>query len=449
MARYRTRCLMSTFYLTLAGATLGLSYTYMEILWTSLKTEKSELFTVSNDRLYNVYSEKIKKGDTNCSAEAINEWSERILNSHSVKGGLQELRKMALELTVGMGRLDEKHRKLSNLIIDVNSALKRAQARKWITAPKTQCKISQNFKSLGFIKAYKVAGTHISSLLMTIAYTYDLNVNPAGQWYMTEVNEGKYDSCIDVAGIHHPLKNFHKSATQNYTPSYFCTDHVTFMFVRDPVQRIWSAYNHYRNMFATSLASFLLKKPQDTITPPHMLLSPSLQTALKLAQNITILSSDHMEVSLVLLATKTGMSMCDILSTSCESKSSNWDVSKCNTRKINLTNKTLDIIRRHINATNEGMFYNKVIQNFTRDAADPVVQHRLTLYLNMKAEASKACSSDLSYKAYENVFYADPKVRFLRDHKYWALSRENYHAVVPTWLCMQAYCRSKKVGEVW
>lgn len=389
---------------------------------------------------------------TTCHTAPVNNWAEPVLKNFTIYCGLEELRNIALQISSGMIRTDIEYKILQRAVGMLHSALK---ARFYAVMPGPgvrtvqRKRTSSKAKSLAFIKAYKVGGTHISSLLLTYAYTYDLNIDPSGRWTLEHKKTKKYDTCVDVAGTNHPPPNFYQYVEQEMVRNYFCNDTVTFMFVRDPVERVWSAYNHYRRQYSTSIATFL-RDHHETLNLPHYFLSRTISKAIQLAHEIEIYSQDEMDISLVMLASKSGLGMCDIISEPCVSNSNGWHVSKCNDKKLELREKTINIILDYVNATQENVFYQAVMTRF-RAAADSLkMRARLNKYVAMREEAHKACSSDIVYKAYESIFFADPMVTYVPSKEHWFLDGEGYYPIVPNWVCMQAYCR-QSVGNdyVW
>lgn len=378
-----------------------------------------------------------------CNLDGVNEWTKSILGTLSVKCGLEQLKSMALEFCLGNGRTDVAFSKLRQTIVGLHAALKptfyAVKRRKW--AKTNQTKVSPpTSKSLSFIKAYKVGGTHISSLLITHAYNNDLNIDRTGHWSIGSDSQKKYPACVDIAGTNHPEPNFYTSVTRNYTKQYFCNDLLTFMFIRDPIQRIWSAYNHYRRTYATSIVTFLVRN-HVTLTPPHFFLSRSLDKAIELSDDIDIYSQDDMDMSLVMLATKAGLGMCDIMSEPCRADRNSWGVSKCNDKKTVLKSNVVELISKYVNSTGEKAFYDKAIVQFKERASDPSLRRKVDKYLTMRNDSLRVCSSDLTYKAFENIFFADPMVGYSYQDSHWVFAGEEYYQIVPTWVCMQAYCR--------
>ena len=419
--------------------------------------------------------------------ESIEDWANKILvEQFSITTGLDGLKLLALE---SVSR-DKEDRVLDDKLVRIHAALEAGHSiRKAQPKQRTIQKYSRPGKSLAFIKAYKVGGTLISSLLSTYVYNYDLNVDPSGVWSMDGVSEQKYNSCVDVAGTQHPKPGFYKNMRQDYVQSHFCNDPIIFMFIRNPLERLWSAYNHYLRLRVSKSsiqashfqvgqgmlidASKGRQRPSrldqvnslkgheleyglvtflrtDTIlarSAPHNLLAKSLSQATSLLPNITIFSSDegHMDESLILLTQKSDLDMCDILYEPCTERDNLWSTSKCNDRKVPLNESLTKILQSHAGASEELTFYNLAMARFREEIQKPNIQKKLEQYVNMRDKTLKACSTLTGYMAWESVFFADPLVRRSEDNR-WVVEGEDYYSIIPTWVCMQTLCR-KMVGD--
>lgn len=386
-----------------------------------------------------------------------------ILQDFNISCGLEELKDKAVQLVTSEG--DEK---LAQLFVQLYYKLRRVNASnsKIFSSRKVDHQRTKDVKSLAFIKGYKVGGTLISSLLSTYAYTYDLNIDPSESWSMTGKVEKRYDSCVDVSGTNHPKANFYHNVSSDYVSKYFCNDPTTFMFIRNPTERLWSAYNHYKNfkgknskasiekLIASSnrtktkekttheLWKFIASRNQ-MLTSPHMLLSSSYKEALELSQKINFFSQDesNMDASLVMLAEKAGMSLCDILYKPCKGGDNSWGATKCNEDKLPLDKVSAQELYKHSIFTKEFNFYRMAMLSFRKNAANYNFKSKLKKYLVIRKDALKACSTSASQKAWKSVFLADPYMHRKSDSR-WVLKGENFHSVVPTWVCMQAYCRA-------
>ena len=147
----------------------------------------------------------------------VKEWANDILKDFNIKGGLEELKMMAIELVTNKST---EVKRLNNIITNIHTRLAREykKKRKESTTEKIHVvqKCTINVKSLAFIKAFKVGGTLISSLLSTYAYTYDLNID-SESWSVNKTVRRRFNSCVDIAGTQHPSHSYY-SCISNLLP---------------------------------------------------------------------------------------------------------------------------------------------------------------------------------------------------------------------------------------
>ena len=148
-------------------------------------------------------------------------------------------------------------------------------------------------KSLAFVKPYKVGGTTVASLL---TYLYNLEIGsylPLQERLDPEFNATKDDKCVDIVGTDHPPKSFYGQLLQfqndfgtvgQNNGSIFCRNVTKFMIVRNPMDRLWSGYQHVRRYNRTlTLPTFLQQKRSlfQVAQAPHMMLSDDVSQSFK------------------------------------------------------------------------------------------------------------------------------------------------------------------------
>ncbi|KAF6028473.1 hypothetical protein EB796_013231 [Bugula neritina] len=298
--------------------------------------------------------------------------------------------------------------------------------------------------SMHFIKGYKVSGSHAAHLLTTLAYTHDLNIDPTGGLKGGSINWNRYRSCVDVAGLDHPHKQFYKAVPVGFMKKYFCADVVKFMFVRDPIERLWSAYNHYADWYKqkSSLDSFL-KSQHSLLTSPHEMLSSSVKEALNFTRSLTILFQESMPESLVLLAVSANISICDLMYEPCDISAHDWAANKCNPDKRQISDNSRNMIKASKLYLYEKQFYDELKEVFLQETASGSFQQLLFKYKTLQNDALIACSNRVAVKAWENVLFADSKVKvtsgkIIRFRVYGANSPS---ILTGSLLCIQDYCR--------
>ena len=111
-----------------------------------------------------------------------------------------------------------------------------------------------------------------------------------------------------------------------------------------------------------------------------------------------------MDVSLVLLAEKANLSICDILYEPCSRGQSSWDSAKCNDNKQHLDKQSAQELYKRSIFTKELEFYKIVLLRFRKSVANSNIENKLKQYLHVRSEALKACSTPASSKAWESLF---------------------------------------------
>mgnify|MGYP001800247251 FL=1 len=310
-------------------------------------------------------------------------------------------------------------------------------------------------KSLAFVKPYKVGGTTVASLL---TYLYNLEIGsylPLQERLDPEFNATKDDKCVDIVGNDHPPKSFYGQLLQfqndfgtvgQNNGSIFCRNVTKFMIVRNPMDRLWSGYQHARRYLRTlTLPTFLQQKRSlfQVSQAPHMMLSDDVSQALKMSEKLLMLVSDKtdmMDMSLMLLSLEAGMSICDVIHEPC-SPTRNLSTSKCDHEKTKIPMQQQQLLQTHTSSSGEIFFYYTVFQHFQRiTTKNTALNQRLERYRNIREKALERCGRDTAGYIYADIFLMlDPRVQQMTDGgtKRWVLKGENQHSLDPTWLCMQ------------
>ena len=361
--------------------------------------------------------------------------ADNIIQDLNTEQGLTRLRELAVKLLTYGSKEDKQLKLLIDVIhkkLEVVGEAKDAQ-------PSTQKRL-KDVKSLDFINAYKVGGTLVSSLLVAYSYNYDLNIEPSKE------SDRKYkSSCVDISGTHHPTTRGHEDiSADEINKNRFCSEPIQFMFIREPVERLWAGYNHYlqnnRMMHSDANLRDFLQKEEQMLTPPHKFLYST--DSHSLPYSLEIYFHDDMDTSLVLLAKTAGMSLCDVLHNPCYS----WNNARCNKNKPPIDKKSYDLLYKHASDSEELEFYKTARDEFETRKVQPDVIEEVEKLQKLTQRALKACATESSQKAWESVFIADPQVAMSKKYQTssdndWVLVGDNYHSLNPLWVCMQAYCR--------
>lgn len=305
-------------------------------------------------------------------------------------------------------------------------------------------------KTLAFVKPRKVGSTTVGSLLSMYAYLYNLELGRVGTWIDSIRSKPKI--CVDVVGTYHPPSEFYNklhNASLKSSYEYYCKEAVEFMFIRNPIDRLWSGYHHYkRSKSKATLESYLRCSTGlcDTNQPPHVLLSKDIGTALRLSEHLLMLTSDSqkmMDISLMLLSIDAQMSVCDFMYEPC-SKNQDWSTSKCYTQSKNIPPGELQLLKEHAMTSGEEKFYQHIKPKFeAMTSNNKELQKRLKAFNLLRDEALDQCGEETaSYKLAEHFLASDPRVRqeTSRSNRRWIQRGEGLHTLDPKWLCMQWYC---------
>ena len=395
------------------------------------------------------------KYNKNCNLQPTQPWAKSVFAKHSIRCGMEELTNMAFKIGSEGQRSDESYQALESKVLklytDLNRAYRRPTPQALKKALEHSNKTSPLTKSLMFIRAYKVASTHITSLLVTLAFAHNLVIdNPRGKlksW------TGKQASCKDISGLHYLKKELRVLPTLNSSRHPFCNDPLKFMFIRDPIERLWSGFNHYivRAKRNDSLSDYL-NSDHLSLTPPHTFLSSDVEKALRIAESVTFFDQQDLDVSLIMLAMKTGLSLCDIVYVNCDPIQIIGNISRCNYEKLNLEDDSIKILTEHAELTKEKHFYDTVIRKYNREYRSPKIAYKLKQYITMVDKALQVCMSQPSVWAWESIFSVDPRIVLTRktgrSPTFTTFADQNL-PIKPTWVCMQQYCRNIMGDQLW
>ena len=312
-------------------------------------------------------------------------------------------------------------------------------------------------KTLAFVKPYKVGSTTVASLLVMSSYVYNLELARTSKWMEVFSKTPHADStgyCADIVGTYHPGFDFYDKlhrVSPKLRDMFYCKEPLEFMFIRNPIDRLWSGYHHAKRIKPSySLQTYLTCKGNagcTTHVAPHMLLSQNLNTAMNLSNNLLMLLSDSqemMDASLMLLSLKAQMSICDFMYEPCN-KNQEWGTSKCYMGGKSIPANERKILEGHVNKSGEYKFYQHILpQYMALVSKTPSLSKRLEHYNSIRDQALDKCSSQSAgYKLAAMFLMLDPRIKLERSSKSAhraVLSGEGLHTVDARWLCMQWYC---------
>ena len=423
-----------------------------------------------------------------CNNNTVHPWSNDILKASNITCGLSSIQQMAEAIITGESNsltgnykliLHQLELRLQNYSspktpakqsndgnmmplfrsIHYKSVELNVNRTKHLSSTIAQHYLNPAAKTLAFVKAYKVGGTHIASLLTLHAYLYNLELGKISDWHSSLTTRKKNKVCRDIVGTNHPGTNFYRHLEEvkqrtNYT--FYCKPAVEFMLVREPIQRIWSGYNHAkRSKSSLQLRTYLSDRGRElTKQPPHHMLSTSLSQATLLSENLLMLVSNNqtlMDKSLMLLSIYANLSICDLIYEPCTA-GENWGTSKCNDYKTDIPTKDLRLIKEYIARSGEDVFYRQALHRFQKLVSNNSrLERRLKVFHQIQNEGLERCVQNSGKRYAETYLRLDPRVRqrSTQDDKNvtrWFLIGQDVHSIDPAWMCMQWFCH-KVVGH--
>lgn len=323
--------------------------------------------------------------------------------------------------------------------------------------------VNQNARSLAFIKPYKVGSTVVASLLTMRTYLYNLEMGTLPEWSEHSLHKHEYrrERCVDILGTSHPQQNFYaqlhnaSSALTQYQDTYFCRNVTEFMLIRNPMDRLWSGYQHARRYNPTlPLQLYLQNKKLNLSVPlhhtaqaPHTKLSENVTQALLLSEKLLMLVSDSTEMmdkSLMLLSIKAGLSICDVMYEPC-SPTQDWSTSKCDHTQTRISSTQRQLLKDHMITSGESEFYEAIFKRYQDLISnDSVLNKRLlALYRYIRRKALDRCKQKTPGYLFADIYLMiDRRVKQINEDgkRRWVLKGEDLHSLEPTWLCMQWFC---------
>lgn len=377
---------------------------------------------------------------------AVNQLEDTLLTWHRnlTKEQMLELRKIKAE---------KKHKSAKEIHKSAKNSSKTYFSSQAITALAAEPPKSTQKRALAFIKAYKVGGTHVAALLTVYLFLNDLEVDGVGQWKNYLVTGKKRARCVDVVGTTHPSTGFYEQIQQanpKFRDHYYCKPPVEFMFIRDPIKRLWSGYNHaLRDQSMLSLRSYLKSHSKPTVGAPHLMISKSLAKAKNISHNILMLRQDDglMDLSLMILSREANLSICDFMYKPCEAVGNDFGTSKCNSYEPNIGEGNMRLLRAETLRSGEQEFFDTVVGRFNNTIqSHKDIEQLLSKYNRIRGEAVDRCENEEAYKYAEIYLYLHPKVKaHLKpdNTRRWRHKDENIHTIDPVWICMQWFCQSQ------
>ena len=325
--------------------------------------------------------------------------------------------------------------------------------------------VNQNARSLAFIKPYKVGSTVVASLLTMRAYLYNLEMGTLPEWSQHSLLKHEYrrERCIDILGTGHPQQNYYarlhnaSSAVTQHQDTYFCRNVTEFMLIRNPIDRLWSGYQHARRYNPTlPLQLYLQNKKLNLSVPlhhtaqaPHTKLSENVTQALLLSEKLLMLVSDSTEMmdkSLILLSIKAVLSICDVMYEPC-SPTQDWSTSKCDHAQTRISSTQRQLLKDHMITSGESEFYEAIFKRYQNMISnDSVLNKRLAFYRYIRRKALDRCKQKTPGYLYADIFLMlDRRVMQITEDgkRRWVLKGEDLHSLEPTWLCMQWFCNKQ------
>ena len=112
-----------------------------------------------------------------------------------------------------------------------------------------------------------------------------------------------------------------------------------------------------------------------------------------MAGTINILLYHLYDESLVYMAMKAGLNLCDIMYVPCSSAT--WEATKCNTKTaMNMTDYERSYIQKHLSITGEQIFYDALLNSTEKILRSPDIKYLTKIYREKKTLALRHCSND-------------------------------------------------------
>lgn len=153
--------------------------------------------------------------------------------------------------------------------------------------------------------------------------------------------------------------------------------------------------------------------------------------------NIHVLLHEHFDESLVYMASKTGMSYCDIIYPPCSSAA--WDATKCNFVKANQTVEEFETLTQLARETGEADFYSAVLPKAQSNILDPHIVKLTETFRELQKQALEKCLAQGLSKTIESMRQSK-LVRASKGNFYYMHERTN--VLDPLHVCMGEVCRN-------
>lgn len=175
--------------------------------------------------------------------------------------------------------------------------------------------------------------------------------------------------------------------------------------------------------------------------PTHHLINKDVNKAIQKAkQSINILLNHMYDESLVFMAMKIGLKLCDVMYPPCDS--SWWGATKCNNVKKKMTETDRELLLREVTRSREKEFYEKLVVEAEKKLSSKQVKDLTLEYRQIKDKAVVYCKKPGVLDAVKAYMKAHPYVRSAG--KNFHFQSEYVHPLDPMTVCLGWFCHGMK-----
>lgn len=175
-------------------------------------------------------------------------------------------------------------------------------------------------------------------------------------------------------------------------------------------------------------------------TACHQLLSSDVNEAIMKASSINILLHHLYDESLVYMAMKTGMKLCDIMYSPCDT--ADWGTAKCSSDpSIKMTGKDYIRLKRWSKETGEDKFYSTLVPKVEMKLKTPDIVKQTELYRQMRERAIRHCSQAGVVESVKKMLTNHPYIRKEKASEHFHFQTEGVHILDPLSICLGWFCR--------
>lgn len=144
--------------------------------------------------------------------------------------------------------------------------------------------------------------------------------------------------------------------------------------------------------------------------------------------------------SLVYMAVKTGMKLCDIMYVPCDQAS--WGATKCNTvTNVTMTDNDKLSLKAEADRSGEMAFYEALVADAERKLKSPEITTLTNKYRSIRSNALKRCQKPGVIDAIKNMLSNHPYIKQDRNNeKLYHFQAELTNPLDPFTLCLGWYC---------